>query len=172
MNTVIGVGSGVVTTNLFTPLLVKGLSKVWSGAANPQLSPVMKIVTGGVAGAIAGFLPVGSKSTRKKLSGYMVAGGGLAALLDVLNAYVVPQVKGMLGLSGYQGMGDYVQLPYSGQGMGDYVQLPYSGYGAPGMGTPAQVEAGSFGTPAQVEAGSFGALGMADTGGTFAPSFG
>lgn len=170
MNTVLGVGSGVVATNLFTPLLVKGLTKVWAGAANPQLSPVMKIVTGGIAGVVAGFLPIGSSANRKKLSGYMVAGGGLAALLDVLNAYVVPQVRGALGLSGYRGMGDYVQLPYSG--MSDYVQLPYSGYGAPGMGTPAQVEAGSFGTPAQVEAGSFGALGMADSGGTFAPSFG
>ncbi len=165
MNTVLGVGTGVVATNLFTPMLVKGLTNVWAGAANPNLSPVMKIVTGGVAGMVAGFLPIGSKADRKKLSGYMVAGGGLAALLDVLNAYVVPQVKGMLGLQGYRGMGDYVQLPYSG--MGDYVQLPYSGYG-----TPAQVEAGSFGTPAQVEAGSFGALGMADSGGTFAPSFG
>ncbi len=169
MNTVLGVGAGVVTTNLFTPMLVKGLTNVWAGAANPQLSPVMKIVTGGVAGMIAGVLPIGTAANRKKLSGYMVAGGGLAALLDVLNAYVVPQVRGMLGLQGYRGMGDYVQLPYSG--MGDYVQLPYSGLGAP-MGTPAQVEAGSFGTPAQVEAGSFGALGMADSAGTFAPSFG
>lgn len=161
MEMVIGVGAGAVAATAFTPMLVNGLvAKVMPGAAaNPRLKPLWTLLTGGLAAALAGAV-----FRRGKVGTYMLVGGGVAAVIDLLNQYVVPMLP---GLSGY---GDYVQLPYAGmRGMGDYVQLPYSGMS--GMGSPQQVEAGIFGygSPQQVEAGIFGY--GDDASGTFAQSF-
>jgi hypothetical protein len=149
MEMVVGVGAGAVTATVFTPMLVNGVSRMWAGAANPRLKPLWTLVTGGIAAAIAGML-----FRRRKIGTYMLVGGGVAATIDLMNQYVVPMLPtfagygtpyqveaGMMGYGG-RGMGDYVQLPYSGMGggMGDYVQLPYSG-----MGSPQQVEAGIMG---------------------------
>ncbi|MDP3910553.1 MAG: hypothetical protein Q8Q14_09170 [Gemmatimonadales bacterium] len=163
MEMALGVGAGAVVATTFTPMVVGGISRFWAGAANPSLAPLWKLVTGGLAAAIAGMVFRG-----RKIGNYMLVGGGVAAAIDLLNQYVVPM------LPTFAGFRDYVQLPYSGmggRGMGDYVQLPYSGMG--GYGTPYQVEAGmmGLGTPYQVEAGMMG-LGFGDDAtGTFSQSF-
>lgn len=154
MEMVIGVGAGAVAATVFTPMVVNGISKMWAGAANPNLAPLWTIVTGGIAATVAGML-----FRRGKVGTYMLVGAGVKATIDLINQYVRPMLP-----AGLQGYGDYVQLPYSGMGtpyqveagimgMGDYVQLPYSG-----LGTPQQVEAGIMG---------FGN----DSTGTFAQSF-
>lgn len=154
---VIGVGAGAVAATALTPTVVGLVSRAWAGAANPRLKPFWTLVTGGVAAMVAGAL-----FRRGKVGTYMLVGGGVAAVIDLLNQYVLPMVPGL------QGYGDYVQLPYAGmgRGWGDYVQLPYSG-----MGSPMQVEAGimGYGTPMQVEAGIMGY--GDDPTGTFAQSF-
>ena len=148
--------SGVIAATVFSPMLVGGISKVWAGAGTTIPKPLWTALTGAFAATLAGLVP----GTRK-LAGYLLTGGVVAATVEVLNAYVVPPLKSALGIAGY----------------GDYVQLPYSGYG-----TPAQIEAGQFqdyvqlpysgmGSPAQVEAGQFQGLGDHDETGTFAPSF-
>lgn len=144
---VFGVGVGAVAATIGGKMLQGAVAKQFPQAGDPKWKPLFSIATGALG---AGLLQM---AKQKDMASYVLVGGGVAAVIDLLNTYVVPK----LPLAGY---GDYVQLPYAGYN--DYVQLPYQGYGS-----PAQVAAGEFGTAAMVEAGEFG---HAD-GGTFVGSF-
>lgn len=144
MQMVFGVGLGAVAATVGGKMLQGAIAKSWAKAADPRMQPLFQVLSGALGAGVLQALK------QRDMASYVLVGGGVAAVISLLNTYVVPK----LPLAGY---GDYVQLPY-----GDYVQLPYSGYG-----TPAQVAAGEFGTVAQVEAGDFGA----SDAGTFAPSF-
>jgi hypothetical protein len=146
MQMVFGVSIGAAASTVGGQMLQNLVAKQFPTAAlaRPEWKPLYTVLTGLLGATLLGAMK------QKKMAGFVLVGGGVAAATEVLNKYVVSK------LPTFQGYGDYVQLPYSG--MGDYVQLPYSGYG-----TPAQVAAGNFGTVAQVEAGNFGS--------SFNPSF-
>jgi hypothetical protein len=146
---VFGVSVGGAAATLGGALLHNFVAKQLPGnaIAAPNMKPLYTVLTGLIGATLLGAMK------QKKMAGYVLIGGGVAAATELINKYVVTKLPGAMTMSGY---GDYVQLPYSG--MGDYVQLPYSGYGS-----PAQVAAGDFGSVAQVEAGSFGS--------SFNPSF-
>ena len=162
MQMVFGVALGATAATVLGPMLQAAATKAWAGAGDQRMKPLWTVITGALAATVVGFLPFRGK---REIASYLLVGGGVAAVVDLLNTHVVPKLPVP---AGWKGMGDYVQLPYSGygRGMGDYVQLPYSGYGS-----PQQVERGQFngyGSAQQVVEGDFG-IGHHDS--TFSPSF-
>jgi hypothetical protein len=107
--------------------------------AKAEMKPLYTVLTGLVGATLLGAMK------QKKMAGYVLIGGGVAAATELINKFVVSKLPGAQAVVGTAGYGDYVQLPYSG------------------YGSPAQVAAGDFGSVAQVEAGSFGS--------SFNPSF-
>jgi hypothetical protein len=169
LQTIGGIALGATAASLAAKPLMDTLFKTWGAAQKNTWRPVFTVLAGGLISTGLSFVP-----GMKKWSAGFLVGGGVAALIDVINTYALPAMKltppanggasnGILGpvaTPGTAGYGDYVQLPYSGYGtqaqveagnFGDYVQLPYSGYG-----TQAQVEAGSFGNYSMADASTFG----------------